>query len=105
MTIRHTPGLVGDEQGPPEPPPSIRDLDPALAGRWSISDDVEHDEAIEAASTNDVELLVAAVDRSVLAAIDEYLDRANDHEDVVWLNDIARAALEADMELERRQGG
>jgi hypothetical protein len=93
---------------PPEdhPLPAIlRGLDADLVARWSVGDDVERGDAIETASTPELERLVAAVSRPVLVAIDAYLDSFEGHEpeDVVWLHDVAQASLEATFELQRRR--
>jgi hypothetical protein len=93
------------ERAVPELPESIQQLDPELVRRWTISDDVHRQRALQAASEVDLRHLIEQINQSVLVDIDTYLNQfaANEPEPVVWLHDLAQAALEARMQLEERR--
>lgn len=79
-------------------PAQFSDMAP-LADRWCISDDIEREEAIEAASYNDLRILIANV-KPRLADIDNFLNAASGAADEsAALGTLAECAVEAEIFL------
>jgi len=94
--------MLGGRHVPKQPvelPKQFCDLQ-ELASKWTISDDVERDDAITGASDDDLAALVRAV-KPRLPEINSFLDRPDDTTDLGWL---ALSAVEAEQELVRRLG-
>ncbi len=81
-------------------PEEFHDLVP-LIRTWAIPDDIDREDHIEAASTDDLRQLIDALEPR-FEAIDAYLAE-NDHlEEATYLGALAEAAVEAGFELEER---
>ena len=84
-------------------PAVFHDLIP-LIERWAIGDDVGRDEAMQAASYDELHVLVATV-KPRLGSINEWLDLSDSDEVAPYLGWLAEASVEAQMDLESRQSG
>jgi hypothetical protein len=73
----------------------------ALAEKWSISDDVDRDHAMQAATDEELQQLVAVFTPEMFAAFNAFLD--TDPPEAVWLLWVGLAASEASIDLGRRQ--
>jgi hypothetical protein len=73
-----------------------------LIRKWAGSDDVERENAVSGASTEDLQSFWAAV-QPRFAAINEYLD-GHDDDEAHLLGNLAEGAMEAAFEIERRTG-
>ena len=71
-------------------------------GRFGISDDVERGRAIENASTEELVALVRTLTPDVFAEINRYLDETDNAEHAAPFGDLAQAAMEAQLEVQRR---
>jgi hypothetical protein len=71
--------------------------------KWAGSDDVERENVVSRASTEDLEFLWSAV-QPRFTAINEYLDRHDDDDEADLLGNLAEGAMEAAFEIERRTG-
>ena len=87
---------------PASAPAVLRALWP-LVVRFGVSDDRVRDDALRAASVDDLKKLVAAVGPAEFAAINAYLDDTGDAAESVPYGDLAQAAMEATVELATRR--
>lgn len=91
---------------PSGPPASAR---PELRALWplvtpfGIFDDVGRDQALRAASDEDLMQLVAAVGSPEFEAINAYLNSTHDAEEAVPYGELAEAAMEAAVYLASRE--
>jgi hypothetical protein len=72
-----------------------------LVLRWGESDDVERETLTSAASDEDLQDLVEVID-PLFPVINTYLDETGDAEHAVPYGDLAQAAIEARLEIDRR---
>jgi hypothetical protein len=94
---------------PEEAPEAVRELH-ALAERWGISDDGYRAHAARDASTADLESLIAAIDDSDYAALEEWLagpaaDDPSPSDEYIAFTCLVMACDQARLELERRDRG
>lgn len=84
-------------------PPAFADLQP-FARRWAVTDDHDREEALDGASKRDLRRLVDAV-LPRLADIELMLDAAGEplSEEMIDLQALAQAAVEADIEMKGRE--
>jgi hypothetical protein len=82
-------------------PEEFDELKPLLR-IWAGSDDVDRENVVSGASTEELQFLWSAV-QPRFAAIDEYLD-GHDDEEAHLLGNLAEGATEAAFEIERRTG-
>ena len=82
-------------------PAELQGLKP-LVDKFGISDDVERERAVIAATTQELSALVGTVTDEVLDLINRFLDQTFDAEYAVRYGDLAQAALEARLELKER---
>ena len=87
---------------PASTPAELRALWP-LVVRFGVSDDRARDDALRAASVEDLKELVAAVGPVEFDAINAYLDETHDAEEAVPFGDLAQAAMEAMVEIAARE--
>jgi hypothetical protein len=87
---------------PPEDAPEELKAVWGLVLRWAASDDVERGSLTDAASNEDLSALAGAIE-PLLPAINAYLDATGDAERAVPYGDLAQAAIEARLELDRRR--
>jgi hypothetical protein len=97
---------MSDQDWPPPQPPDtapepLRELWP-LVLRYGISDDAVRENALDAASNEELTNLVTRVDKSVLIAITHYLDLVDNAEEACPYGDLAQAAMEAGIVLKGR---
>ncbi len=81
-------------------PDEFHDLIP-LIEQWAIGDDVEREEKMQAASTQQLQQLAATL-QPRFGAIDAYLDEHDHLYEATFLGKLAEAAVEAGFELEAR---
>ncbi|MEA2218280.1 MAG: hypothetical protein QOJ35_906 [Solirubrobacteraceae bacterium] len=81
-------------------PPEFHDLVALIEAR-AVSDDVDRDARMRAATTEELRRLVEAV-RPRFAAINAYLDDHDHLEEATHLGTLAEAAVEAGFELDDR---
>ncbi|MGO8686335.1 MAG: hypothetical protein ACLQT7_04000 [Candidatus Dormibacteria bacterium] len=74
-----------------------------LARRFGASDDRARQANLRGAPSDELQELVSKVDQQVLRQIDEYLNATADAPEAVPYGDLAQAAIEAGMELKRRE--
>jgi hypothetical protein len=90
---------------PADPPPSaphgLMAIWP-LVLQYGFSDDVEREQVLDGASTEQLMALVTTVDKAVFDLINSYLDETNNAEDSVSYGDLAQAAMEAQFVLKSR---
>ena len=84
-------------------PPPLNSLPPALIERWSISDDVERDRAMQAASDEELQGLIATFTPEMFRAFNAFL--GTNPPEMDWLLWVGLAAAEASIDLDRRHGG
>lgn len=85
---------------PSDAPDDLKPLWP-LVLEWGLGDDVDRGEIVDVASDGALRALIDAV-IPVLPSIDAYLDATSNAERAVPYGDLAQAALEARLELDRR---
>jgi len=82
-------------------PAGLQDLRPLL-DKFGISDDIERDRVVSAATAGELQELVGALTAEVLDQINRFLDETFDAEYAVPYGDLAQAAMEATLELKNR---
>ena len=82
-------------------PPGLQSLT-QLLDKFAISDDVERERVVSAATTQELREVVDAVSAAVLDQINRFLDQTFDAEYAVPYGDLAQAAMEAKVELKER---
>ena len=88
---------------PPDDAPAALQRARPLVLQWGESDDLVRSRLVEAASDEELRSLVQNV-RPLYPAVNAYLDQTGDAERAVPYGDLAQAAMEAQFEVDRRQG-
>jgi hypothetical protein len=88
-------------QPPASAPPALQVLWP-LVQRYGSSDDAERERALDDASTEELTVLVTAVDKAAFDLINGYLDETDNAEEAVPYGDLAQVAMEAQLVLKSR---
>ena len=89
------------DEPPSSAPAALRQLWPWVQ-RFGYSDDVAREDALNAASSDELLQLVAAVDQKTFQQINEYLDATDNSEEAVPYGDLPQAAMEAAIVLKDR---
>ena len=82
-------------------PQQLQSLAP-LVQRFGVQDDHERERVLQSASNEELIALVNTVTKDIFDQINRFLDQTFDSEDAVPFGDLAQAAIEAKLELERR---
>jgi len=85
---------------PDDAPRELKDVWPLVCS-WAESDDVGRGRLVDSARDEELRALVDAVN-PLYPAINAYLDETGDAERAVPYGDLAQAAMEAQLELDRR---
>lgn len=94
---------MGNRLDPLALPPPLSSLSSELVEKWSISDDVERDIVMRAASDDELQHLVAAFTPEMFTAFNAFLDTNPPESE--WLLWVGLAAAEAASDLDRRAKG
>jgi hypothetical protein len=92
-----------ERSDPSRLPRPLNSLTVALIERWSISDDVERDQAMQTASDEELQELIATFTPEMFRAFNAFLDTKPPEMD--WLLWVGLAASEASIDLDRRHRG